>query len=75
MPGTGVCPPASVGWLGGKNCRRALMTCQLGRTEVWLALAASGEDASASDQGASGQAGGPAWMLREKHGLGVRACR
>lgn len=51
------------------------MTCQLGRTEVWLALAASGEDASASDQGASGQAGGPAWMLREKHGLGVHACR
>lgn len=50
------------------------MTCQLGRTEVWLALAASGEDASALDQGASGQAGAPAWMLRKKHGLSVSVC-
>lgn len=57
---TGACPPASVGWFNGKICRRALPTLQLGKTAIWLFLAASGEDAYASEQGAIGQVSAPA---------------
>lgn len=57
---TGACPPASVGWFHGKICRRALPTLQLGKTAIWLFLAAGGEDACASEQGAIGQVCAPA---------------
>lgn len=60
MPGTGVCLAVSLCWFGGRNCRRALPTRWLGKTEVWLAPAAGSKDASASEQGAAGQASSPA---------------
>lgn len=66
MPGTGVCPPAPMAWLGGKKLQKGADDMPAWENRS-LALAVSGEDACASDQGASGQAGAPAWMLMEKH--------
>lgn len=77
VPGNVVCLPASTHWLCGKNCRRALLTRYVRKTKVWLALAAIGEDACALKQGAPVR---PlvlllAWVLMEKHRLGVSTCR